>query len=101
MSLTKQTIIEKIANDLELSPSHTKDTVEDLLEILKSTLASGEDVMISGFGKFQVTEKAQRKGRNPATGESMMLKGRRVVTFKVAGKLKDRINSNIDSVAPK
>jgi len=59
---------------------------------MKDTLASGEDVMISGFGKFQVNDKAARKGRNPATDEEMMLKGRRVVTFKCAGKLRDRIN---------
>lgn len=85
--------MEIISDKLNLSPSQAKDTVENFLEILKSTLSSGEDVMISGFGKFQVTEKAQRKGRNPSTGESMMLKGRRVVTFKVAGKLKDRINA--------
>lgn len=92
MSLTKQTIIEKIANDLELSPGQAKKTIEDLLEILKSTLASGEDVMISGFGKFQITDKAQRKGRNPATGGTMMLEKRRVVTFKCAGKLRERLN---------
>ena len=92
MSLTKQTIIEKIANDLELSPGQAKNTIEDLLELLKSTLASGEDVMISGFGKFQVTDKAQRKGRNPATGGAMMLDKRRVVTFKCAGKLRERLN---------
>lgn len=92
MSLTKQTIIETVSERLDLKPSRAKDTVEDLLEIIKATLASGEDVMISGFGKFQVTEKAPRKGRNPATGQDMMLKGRRVVTFKCAGKLRDRMN---------
>ncbi len=92
MSLTKQNIIETIAERLDLKPSRAKDTVEDLLEIIKATLASGEDVMVSGFGKFQVTDKAQRKGRNPATGETMMLDKRRVVTFKCAGKLRDRMN---------
>jgi integration host factor subunit alpha len=92
LSITKQTIIEKISEKNNLSPSEAKDTVEELLEIVKTTLADGEDIMISGFGKFQVNEKASRKGRNPATGEDMMLKGRKVVTFKVAGGLKDRIN---------
>jgi integration host factor subunit alpha len=91
-ALTKQTIIEKISEKNNLSPSEAQDTVEHLLEIMKSTLASGEDVMISGFGKFQVNEKAPRKGRNPATGGEMMLKKRRVVTFKCAGSLRDRIN---------
>jgi len=89
---TKTTIIEKISGKNNLSPSEAKNTIESLLEIMKSTLASGEDIMISGFGKFQVNEKAPRKGRNPATGGSMMLKGRRVVTFKCSGGLRDRVN---------
>lgn len=92
MGLTKQIIIEKIAERIDLKPGHAKNTVEEFLEILKSTLSSGEDIMISGFGKFQVTDKSQRKGRNPATGETMRLDKRRVVTFKCAGKLRERIN---------
>ncbi len=92
MALTKQTIIEKISEEIELSPSEAKDTIEHLLEIMKLTLASGEDVMISGFGKFQVNDKTPRKGRNPATGRDMMLDGRRTVTFKCAGGLWDRVN---------
>ncbi|MDX2441806.1 MAG: integration host factor subunit alpha, partial [Desulfobacterales bacterium] len=79
MALTKQTISEKISEEIDQSPSEAKDTIEHLLEIMKSTLASGEDVMISGFGKFNVNEKAPRKGRNPATGKDMMLDGRRTV----------------------
>ncbi len=66
--------------------------METLLEIMKSTLASGEDIMITGFGKFQVNEKAPRKGRNPATGKEMMLTGRKTVTFKTAGMLRDQLN---------
>jgi integration host factor subunit alpha len=89
---TKQTITEKIAKKNNQTPSQAKDTLESLLEIMKSTMASGEDIMISGFGKFQVNEKAQRKGRNPATGKTMMLKGRRTVTFKCSGGLRDRVN---------
>lgn len=92
MALTKSEIVEKIEERLNQSSTEVKATVEDLLEIIKSTLASGEDIMISGFGKFQVNEKAPRKGRNPATGEAMILAKRRVVTFKCAGKLKDKIN---------
>jgi len=91
-ALTKTTIIDKISTQNNQTPSQAKRTIETLLEIIKSTLASGEDLMISGFGKFQVNEKAPRKGRNPATGERMVLNGRRVVTFKVAGKLRDRVN---------
>jgi integration host factor subunit alpha len=91
-ALTKQTIIEKVQEEINQSPPQAKNTVETLLEIMKSTLASGEDVMISGFGKFCVNEKAPRKGRNPATGQEMILDKRRVVIFKCAGILRDKIN---------
>ena len=74
MAITKVTIIEKISETNNLSPLEAKDTIEILIEIMKSTLAAGEDIMISGFGKFQVNEKAPRKGRNPATGEDLVLK---------------------------
>ncbi|WDP89350.1 MAG: integration host factor subunit alpha [Desulfobacter sp.] len=93
MTCTKTTLIEKISDRFNQKPSEAKETVETLIEIIKSTLASGEDLMISGFGKFQVIEKSPRKGRNPATGESMLLEKRRVVTFKCAGKLKEEMNS--------
>ena len=96
MAITKQTIIEKIAEKNNLSTSEATNTIETLLEIMKSTLASGEDIMISGFGKFQVNEKAPRKGRNPATGETMVLDKRRVVTFKCSGGLKDQMNEEKD-----
>lgn len=64
----------------------------DLLEIIKSTLASGEDIMISGFGKCCVKEKAARNGRNPATAKPIRLAPRRVVTFQYSGKLKEKVN---------
>lgn len=92
MALTKTEIVETISEKLDLKPTQAKDTIENLLEILKPTLASGEDIMISGFGKFLVAEKAPRKGRNPATGQDMVLAKRRVVTFKCSGGLRDRIN---------
>jgi len=92
LALTKQTIIESVSEKLDLKPTKTKDIIEELLEIMKSTLASEEDIMISGFGKFQVNKKSPRKGRNPATGRTMMLDGRRVVVFKCSGKLRDRMN---------
>ena len=66
---------------------------QSLLEIIKQTLESGEDILISGFGKFCVKEKKERKGRNPATGNDMTLEGRRVVTFKCSGKLKEKLNT--------
>jgi len=92
LTLTKLDIIERISEEFNISGPDAKDTVEELLEIIKSTLASGEDIMVSGFGRFQVNEKAPRKGRNPATGKNMMLDGRRTVTFKCGGKLRDQIN---------
>jgi len=92
LALTKVEIIERVSEGLNLSGSKAKDTVEELLEIIKYTLESGEDIMVSGFGRFQVNEKAPRKGRNPATGKDMMLDGRRTVTFKCAGKLRDQMN---------
>ncbi len=93
MALTKQTIIESVSEKLDMKPTQAKDIIEELLEIIKSTLASEKDVMISGFGKFQVNKKSPGKGRNPATGKEMILDGRKVIVFKCAGKLRDKINN--------
>ena len=92
MSLTKAQIVKTIQNHLHLPKNSSTEIVESLLEIIKSTLESGEDVLISGFGKFCVKEKSERLGRNPATGEDLMLAPRKVVTFKCSGKLRDRVN---------
>jgi len=92
MTLTKIQIVESIRNQTGFPKNRSSEIVETLLEIIKSTLESREDVMISGFGRFCVREKAERKGRNPATGEDLMLRPRRVVTFKCSGKLRDRVN---------
>ena len=92
MSVTKAGIIEKVNQETSLSKHKSSHAVECVLEIIKGTLASGEDVLISGFGKFCVREKSERRGRNPATGEDLMLKPRRVVTFKCSVKLRDRCN---------
>ena len=92
MTLTKAQIIESIADQNGSPKSQSSEIVELLLETIKSCLTSGEDVLISGFGKFCVNEKKARKGRNPATGEDMMLAPRRIVTFKSSGKFKDIIN---------
>ena len=94
MTLTKATITETISEKNNLSPAEARKTIEDLLEIIKSTLISGENIMISGIGKFQVHEKSSRKGRNPATGKTMILGKRKVVTFKCSRELKNRINGN-------
>ena len=92
MTCTKRTLVERITEGTDLDPQAAHEALKTLLEIMKATLESGEDIMISGFGKFQVNKKAPRKGRNPATGKAMTLKERRVVTFKLSGKLHDRIN---------
>ncbi len=92
MTLTKSHIVDAIQNQTLHSRPETIEIVETLLEIIKRTLESGEDVMISGFGKFCVKEKDERKGRNPATGGAMMLKPRRVITFKCSGKLRKKVN---------
>ena len=91
-TLTKADLTSVIQTENGYSLKKSSDIVETLLEIIKRTLESGEDVMVSGFGKFEVKDKRERKGRNPATGEDMILEPRRVVTFKTAGNLKDRIN---------
>jgi integration host factor subunit alpha len=92
MTLTKAQIIEAISIKNGLSKKQSTETVETLLGVMKSTLASGEDVLISGFGKFKVKQKKERKGRNPATGGDMMLAPRKVVTFKCSGILRKRIS---------
>ena len=92
-TLTKAGNISAIQIENGYTLNRSTDIVEDLLEIIKRTLESGEDLMISGFGKFHVRDKRERKGRNPATGDDMILPARRVATFTCAGKLRDRINS--------
>ena len=94
MSLTKAEIVNSIQNQLGFPNNQSADIIETLLEIIKRSLESGDDVLISGFGKFCVKEKNERKGRNPATGEDMMLGKRRVVVFKSSGKLRDKVNGN-------
>jgi integration host factor subunit alpha len=91
MALTKSDIVTSV-HDLGLSKKKSVEVIESLLEIIKHSLESSEDVLISGFGKFCVKDKAQRRGRNPATGEDLMLRGRKVVTFKCSGKLRYKID---------
>ena len=92
MTLTKANIVEAVAKQNGYPKSQSFEMIETLLKIIKRTLESGEDVLVSGFGKFCVKEKRERKGRNPATGEDMMLEPRRVVTFRCSRQLRERIN---------
>jgi integration host factor subunit alpha len=91
MALTKNDIVAKV-NDLGFTKKKSIDTVESLLEIIKRTLEVGDDVLVSGFGKFCVKDKKKRRGRNPATGSDLILRERKVVTFKCSGKLRGKIN---------
>jgi len=92
MTLTKAHIVDAIADQIGYPKNHSSEIVETLLELIKSSLESGDDVLISGFGKFCVKEKGERRGRNPSTGEDMMMKPRKVVTFRCSGNLKKMIN---------
>ena len=93
MALTKADIVQIVSQETGLAKHQSRHAVETLLEIIKNSLISGDDVLVTGFGKFCVRAKSKRCGRNPATGEAMVLAPRRVVTFKCAGKLRGRCNS--------
>ena len=94
MALTKADIVEKLYLEMGFAKTQSSDIVNVLLECMKGALESGDDVLVSGFGKFCVKRKNARKGRNPATGESTLLPARRVVTFKCSGCLRKRVNSH-------
>ena len=93
MTLTKANIVDAIHNELGFPKNRSAELVEILLEEIKNTLEKGEDVLISGFGKFCIKEKKARRGRNPATGEGMTLAQRRVVTFRCSHLLREKINN--------
>lgn len=92
MTLTKEHLIRSLRKHLDLPKTKSTDLVELFLELMKEKLELGEDVMISGFGKFCIKDKNERRGRNPATGKSMTLDSRKVVTFRCSPVLKARIN---------
>jgi len=92
MNLTKSDVIERIRDQLDIPRDQSSEITETLIEIIKATLESGEGILISGFGKFCVKEKAARNGRNPHTGDDMVLRKRRVVTFRCSKILRDKVN---------
>ena len=92
MALTKADIADSLSKQLGMTKDKCFEMIETLLGVVKENLADGEDVLISGFGKFCVKEKRRRKGRNPQTGADMILPPRRVVTFQYSGNLKDKLN---------
>jgi integration host factor subunit alpha len=94
MTLTKADITEVIHNRVGRTKKQSAEVVDCLFEIIKGTLGDGKDVLISGFGKFSVRERKERKGRNPLTGKPLVLPAKKVVTFKCSGKLRDKMNGN-------
>ena len=98
-TLTKAKIIDAEAESNGYTRKKSIETVETMLELIKQSLETGEDVLISGFGVFCVKQKSKRKGRNPATGTDMMLEPRRVVTFQCSGMLREKVNRK--KAAPK
>jgi integration host factor subunit alpha len=93
MPLTKIDIAEKIHNELGYGKNEASHLLESVLTLVKDSLASGEEVKISGFGKFELKQKKARRGRNPQTSESIILEARRIVSFKLSTLLKNRINN--------
>lgn len=93
MSLKKIDLIESVYSNLGIPKKDSISIVESLFEIMRADLSKGNDVMISGFGKWTVKAKKERKGRNPKTGERMTIDARRVITFKASNVLRDAVNS--------
>jgi len=92
MTLTKGQLVDSIHKQVDLPKNKSSQVFDSLLEMIKKTLEEGEDVLITGFGKFCVKEKRKRRGRNPHTGEDLMLDERRVVVFRCSGVLRDKVN---------
>ncbi len=91
-ALTKARIVDSVVVTNGFTPAKARETIEIILELIKQSLENGEDVLISGFGKFCVKKKAERRGRNPASGEDMILAPRKVVTFQCSGKLREKLD---------
>lgn len=92
MTLTKAMIVDTIHAQLGYPKNKSAELLETLLELVKDNLSKGQDVLISGFGKFCVKDKNERRGRNPATGTDMILDKRKVVTFRCSHLLREKIN---------
>jgi integration host factor subunit alpha len=91
-AITKAHIVERIFGQKIFTKAESTQVIETLFEIIRQTLEQGEEILISGFGKFSVNEKHQRRGRNPQSGEPILLPPRKVVTFKCSAKLREKIN---------
>ena len=89
MSITKKNIADQLVSVMDINNAQALDITNEFFEQIKSTLARGEEVKLSGFGNFNIREKAARPGRNPKTGEEVLISARKVATFKAGPKLKD------------
>jgi integration host factor subunit alpha len=92
LSLTKDKLITRLQTHVGMDKQESRQIMERLLGIMKDTLTQGEELLISGFGKFSVRQKNARRGRNPQTKESLVLAPRKVLVFKASGVLRNRIN---------
>lgn len=92
MTLTKDEIADSISTQHDFSKARSTHLIEAILEFIKASLQSGEDVLLSGFGKFSVNRKNARRGRNPATGDDITLGARRVVTFRCSPLFRGKLN---------
>lgn len=93
--MTKAEIVGKIQTSTGFSKKESADVLENVFDIVKRTLESGENLKISGFGSFVIKQKSDRRGRNPQTGEAMTIKARRILTFKPSTVLRDSINKEV------
>ena len=97
MALTKGKLTILLQTQLGMSRNESRYTVDRLFKIMKDTLSRGEDLLVSGFGKFSVRQKKARRGRNPQTKESLIIASRKVLVFKASGVLRKRINEGFES----
>jgi integration host factor subunit alpha len=93
MALTKAAMAESLFNELGLNKREARELVDLFFEDLRSALAAGEQIKLSGFGNFDLRDKSERPGRNPKTGEEIPISARRVVTFRPGQKLKARVEA--------
>ena len=92
MAFTKADIVNKIADQLDFNRKESAELLEEVFLLIKSTLQSGEEVKLSGFGKFEIQQKADRIGRNPITGESLTIEARKIVSYRPSTALRNKIN---------
>ena len=95
-TITKADIVEYLHTQLGLNKSQAKKLIEDFFDEIKDSLARNEEVKLSGFGNFELLNKKSRPGRNPKTGEDVIISARRVVTFRAGNKLRKKIDSQND-----